>query len=268
MLQTSGLRLFVKYRFFIIIFLSPIWLTACGGTKLLNEPQPIDLSNPLVTANNEFISVSLLGVILRDGPGTWARNADWDEYLLVITNLSDSDIEVSEINLTDLLGIVLKTNSERKELVSQSRDQVDRYDDSDLAITSGIGAGTILTAGGAIAVVGTAAAISVAPAAALGGAATIGMAPAMVAGAVLLSPVFAVAGLRRLSNVSKVSRVIEERSAVFPLKIKSGEEVLIDVFYPLAPSPRQLEIKYSTTQGNREFKLPTQDVLPNLHLLP
>lgn len=268
MLKSIGFQFLEKSLFIFIIFAILVMVTGCGGTKLLTESQPIDLSAPILTANNESIRVNLLGVIVRDSPGTWARNADWDEYLLVITNLTDSDIEINEINLTDLLGIVLQTNSDRKELVSLSRDAVDRYDDSDLKITSGIGAGTILTAGGAIAVVGTAAAVSVAPAAALGGAATIGMAPAMVAGAILLSPVFAVAGLKRLSNESKVSQVIEERSTDFPLAISSGEEALIDLFYPLAPAPQQLEIKYETTEGNRDFILSTENALPGLHILP
>ncbi len=267
MLKSFRFQLLKKIKVLVFIVSILVIVTGCGGTKLLSEPHPIDISSPLVTASNEFISVSLMGVIVRDGPGTWARKADWDEYLLIITNLSDADIEINEISLTDLLSLVFVTNSNRKELVGMSRDAVDRYDDSDLAITSGIGAGTVLTAGGAIAVVGTAAAVAAAPAAALGGAATIGMAPAMVAGAVLLSPVFAVAGLKRLSNVSKVSRVIAVRSTDFPLTIASGEEVLVDVFYPLSPSPQQLKINYIRSGGNNDLVLPTQDVLSGLHML-
>lgn len=265
--KSSGFLLLKKSKVPVFIVSILVFVTGCGGTKLLSEPHPIDISRALVTAKNESISVSLMGVIVRDGPGTWARKADWDEYLLIINNLSNADIEINEISLTDLLSIVFETSSDRKELVGMSRDSVDRYDDSDLKITSGIGAGALLTAGGAIAVVGTAAAVSVAPAAALGGGATIGMAPAIVAGAVLLSPVFAVAGLKRLSNVSKVSRVIAERSTDFPLTINSGEEALVDVFFPLSPSPLQLEINYTKSGSSSNLVLPTQDVLSGLHML-
>jgi len=268
MLNSIGFRFLEKSLFFLFLFFILVLLTGCGGTKLLTEPLPIDVTSPLVAVNNDSIRVSLLGIIVRDGPGTWARNADWDEYLLTIANLTDSAIEIKEVNLTDLLGVVLMTNSDRRELVRLSRDMVNRYEDSDLEITSGIGAGTVLTAGGAIIAVGTAAAVSVAPAAALGGAASVGLAPAMLAGAVLLSPVFAVAGLKRMSNVSKVSRVIEERSTDFPLMINSKEEVLIDLFYPLAPSPLQLEINYGDSSGDRNYILNTETVLSGLHILP
>jgi hypothetical protein len=221
-----------------------------------------------VASSNESIHVNLLGLIVRDGPGTWARNADWDEYILTITNISDSDIEIIRINLVELSGIVLEANSDRRELVSMSLDAVDRYADSDLEITSGVGAGTVLTAGAAVAVVGTAAAVAAAPAAALGGAAAIGTGPALVAGAVLLSPVFAVAGLRRMSNVNKVGRMIEERSTDFPFIIQSGKEVLVDIFYPLAPSPLQLEINYRTADVAGNFIFSTNDILSGLHILP
>lgn len=268
MLKPHGFQLVAKAQYFLLLCFHLVILTGCEGKKLLSEPQPMDLSNPLLVVSDESIQASLLGVVVRDGSGTWARNADWDEYLLTIANLSDSAIEINQIQLTELLGVVLEADSDRRKLVSMSRDALDRYEDSDLEITSGIGAGTVLTAGGAVVVVGTAAAVAAAPAAALGGAAAIGTGPALVAGAVLLSPVFAIAGLRRISNASKVSRVIEERSTDFPLTIQSGEEVLVDLFYPLAPSPQQLEIKYQTDDTEKGLILVTDNVLSGLHMLP
>lgn len=204
-------------------------MTGCGGTKLLSEPNAIDLDTPLVSIESSGIRISLLGVIVNNGPGAWARNTDWDKYLLSIENLSESEIVISQINLKDFLGNLFEPSADRKTLVSLSYNQIDRYENGDLEVTSGIGAGTVLATGAAVAVVGAAAAV---PAATMGGAAAIGTGPVLVAGAVLLSPVFVVAGLRRMSNTSKVSRVIETRASELPQTIGSGEEVLVDVFYP------------------------------------
>jgi hypothetical protein len=66
-----------------------IVLSGCGGTKVLKEPEPLQLTNILASTANEQISATLDWVIVRDGPGTWAKNADWDEYLLTVTNLSE-----------------------------------------------------------------------------------------------------------------------------------------------------------------------------------
>jgi len=75
-------------RFATFCFL--LALTACGGTKVLKEPDSFVATQPLVTASDQTLSVALDWVIVRDGPGTWAKNSDWDEYLLRVRNQSGS----------------------------------------------------------------------------------------------------------------------------------------------------------------------------------
>lgn len=258
---------FPRYSVLLLQVCTCLCLLGCGGTKLLNEVQPIDIEEPLISRSDTVLSAHLLAVIVRDGPGTWARKADWDEYLISITNISESDIQVTNIELTDSLGVRMENSSDRKELVNESKNTVRRYKGSGLNVTSGIGTATLITTGAAVVVVGTAAAAAAAPAAILGGATTVGMAPAMVAGAVLLSPVFAVAGLRRLSNGKKVSAAIAERSTLLPLQILPGEEILLDQFYPLAPSPLAIEITYTVAGEENIVVLDTSDVLNGLHLV-
>jgi hypothetical protein len=52
-------------------------LSGCGGTKVLKEAQPIQTTRPLATASDQQVTAILDWVIVRDGPGTWAKNADW-----------------------------------------------------------------------------------------------------------------------------------------------------------------------------------------------
>ena len=70
-------------------------LSGCGGTKVLKEAQPIQTTQPLATVSDQQVTAILDWVIVRDGPGTWAKNADWDEYLLRIRNLSEQSISRS-----------------------------------------------------------------------------------------------------------------------------------------------------------------------------
>ena len=69
--------------------LSACLLAGCGGTKVLKESQPIQTTKPLAAASDRQVSATLDWVVVRDGPGTWAKNADWDEYLLTVNNQSE-----------------------------------------------------------------------------------------------------------------------------------------------------------------------------------
>ena len=65
-------------------------LVGCGGSKVLKEPNPFAVTQSLATASDQRLYATLDWVIVRDGPGTWAKNVDWDEYLIRIQNLSDT----------------------------------------------------------------------------------------------------------------------------------------------------------------------------------
>jgi len=65
-------------RFATFCFL--LALTACGGTKVLKEPDSFVATQPLVTASDQTLSVALDWVIVRDGPGTWANRNQSGSY--------------------------------------------------------------------------------------------------------------------------------------------------------------------------------------------
>ncbi len=67
-------------------------------------------------------------VIVRDGPGTWAKNSDWDEYLLRVSNLSDQPIRVTRLTVVDSLSTRIESQSTRKALVSGSKETAQRYE--------------------------------------------------------------------------------------------------------------------------------------------
>ncbi len=243
-------------------------LPGCGGTKILKEPQPLELTNELASTANEQISVTLDWVIVRDGPGTWAKNADWDEYLLTVVNQSESEIQILDVAVVDSLETRLASSSRRKLLVKESKKTAKRYKGSNLKVKAGFGAGTMFATGAGIAVVGTAAAYGAATAALASGTATAGGAAIATSGVVLLAPVLIVGGIVRASNNSRVSQEIEARHTELPLTVLSGNTSSLVLFFPLAPSPRQVEITYAGRNGAQTLIVDTSEALQGLHLVP
>jgi len=243
-------------------------LPGCGGTKILKEPQPLELTNELASTANEQISVTLDWVIVRDGPGTWAKNADWDEYLLTVVNQSESEIQILGVAVVDSLETRLASNSRRKLLVKESKKTAKRYKGSNLKVKAGFGAGTMFATGAGIAVVGTAAAYGAATAALASGTATAGGAAIATSGVVLLAPVLIVGGIVRGANNSRVSKEIEARYTELPLAVLSDNTGSLDLFFPLAPSPRQIEITYVGRYGEQTLIIDTSEALHGLHLVP
>ena len=63
-----------------LLVLTGLLLTACGGTKVLKEPIPQPTDTVLASVQDERMHVDLQWVIVRDGPGTWSRPADWEHH--------------------------------------------------------------------------------------------------------------------------------------------------------------------------------------------
>jgi hypothetical protein len=235
-----------------------LMLMGCGGTKLLKEPEPLVVAQALATSSDAQLSVTLDWVIYRDGPGTWAKNVDWDEYLIRVEHLGDADIQIKSINVTDSLHNLISPGATRKELVKGTKQTKKRYKDYGLKVKAGASTGTILAAGAV-----TAVAVSGAGAAAMYGSTAVA---AGAATGVLLVPVLAVGGVVRGINNSKVNNEIERRQSHFPMELLVGEEKSLDVFYPLAPSPTLVVLTYIDSNGEHTIIVDTADALHGLHI--
>ncbi len=240
-------------------------LSGCGGSKVLKEPQPIEIKQPLATASDERLSAILNWVIVRDGPGTWAKNADWDEYLMRVQNRSDEPIRVTKIVVFDSLGTQIEPVGNRSMLVDRSKDVARRYKDEGLKVKAGEGAETLAVAGGVLTVAGAAVGI-----AALSGSTSALAASSAAAGAVVLGPVLlvsgAVAGMVKTINNQEVGEQIYSRHTLLPAVLTAAQEQRLDLFFPLAPSPSQIEITYVDSRGQHTLIIDTQAALEGLHL--
>jgi hypothetical protein len=254
-----------KRLFAIGITISLVSLFGCGGTKVLKESRPLQITQPLGVASDQQKTATLDWVIVRDGPGTWAKNADWDEYLLRVSNRSDRPITVTRISVVDSLDMRIAPESGRKQLVKSSKNTVRRYKGSGIKVKAGRGAGTMLVAGAAVTTVGVGAVAAAGYGAAMTGTAA-GAAGAAAGGLLLLGPALAVGGIVRGVNNSKVNKEIELRQTRLPVEIPAGEEVGFDVFFPLAPSPKRVELTYTDVAGESALVIDTSAALDGLHI--
>ncbi len=236
-------------------------LSACTYHKKLEKPIPLPPAGAIATAVDERLSVTLDSIIVRDGPGSWSKNADWDEYLLHILVSSDQPVEITRIVVVDSLGKHRKPSAIRGDLQSGSKETARRYKDANLDVTAGYGGAGLVVAGYAVG--GASAAVGLATLGTSGAAAG-----AAVAGAVVVAPVLMTAGIVVAVQEMRVQSEIRHRSTEFPVTAAVDQQLLLDVFFPIAPAPQRVEVTYRDASGEHVLVVDTKAALAGLHLLP
>ena len=241
-----------------LVLISMFVLTGCGGAKVLKNPEAHVVTQELVTGSDQTLSADLDWVIVRDGPGTWAKNVDWDEYLITVRNVGGESIRITNITVLDSLGTRVESRNDRKQLVKGTKETKRRYKGEGLQVKAGWGTGTLFAAGAA----------SVAGSAAVVASAGVFSSTAGVAatGGLILLPAFAVGGVVRGVNNGRVNKQIESRQTPLPLVLQDDEDQTIHAFFPLTPSPIQIEVPYVDSEGDHILVVDTQAALEGLHL--
>ncbi len=146
-----------------VVFLGvALALGACGGTKLVKHPEPAPTQAALSEASDQRAIASLDWVIVRNGAGAWAKNADWDEYLIQAVNTSHEPVRVTGVAVFDSLGNRIESRSDRSQLVKGSKQSVKRYRDSGLEVKAGMGGTGLVVAGAAAGIAGCGVAVGTA----------------------------------------------------------------------------------------------------------
>lgn len=250
----------LKPGFAVVLFLNACLLAGCGGSKVLKEPEPLVVQQALAAASDERLTVTLDWVIVRDGPGTWAKNVDWDEYLISTRNDGEQMLVIKSVTVIDSLDNRIETGVNRKQLIKGAKTAKRRYKGEGLKVKAGAGAGTMMVAGAATA----ATAVSVGVGVGLYGSSALAGA---AVGGLVLAPVLAVGGVMRGVNNGRVNNQIELRQTLLPIALQEKEAKTLDVFFPLTPSPQQIELTYVDSEGDHVLIVDTRAALDGLHLL-
>ena len=246
-------------------------LAACGGgTKLVRHPAQDSaamLTAPeVVHSDDGTLRAALHAVVLRNGPGSWARNADWDEYYVQVTNLSAAPVQLSGVAVFDSTGTRLAALDDRKALVGASKASAKRYRQQGIKVTTGAGSAGLVLAGAGVAVAGVGTAMGAAYGSLLAGGGTAAGATAAAGAMMLAGPAIAIAGIVRAVHNGQVKDELGRRAPDWPLALAPNETRALDFFVPLAPSPTHVEFDYSAAGADRKLDLDVQLPLNGLHV--
>lgn len=215
-------------------------------------PPPVALN---LTATQPSVEAVLHSVIVYQGPGSWKRDAYWDEYVMTFTNRGPAALIVRSAVLTDFQGTTTSPGSSPWELEKQSRS----YESQLLATTGNllkIGAGAMAT---------TSAAFAVGAAMAGGMSGYLGLGLAAVSVGVVL-PAYAIgAVVRNVSSKHRIEEEFDERCLRLPLALAPGARVQGSLFFRISPGPKRLAVQCRAGNELREVAIDLSP-LKNLHL--
>lgn len=122
-------------------------LFGCGDNKMIRRLEPVLVTQPLAAALAQHLAVKLDAVIFQGGPGSWVKNAGWDEYLIRVRNVGDESIEIIGITVVDSLGIRIEPGLSRSQLGNGPRKTKRHYKGEWLKVRAGINGGVLVGAG-------------------------------------------------------------------------------------------------------------------------
>jgi hypothetical protein len=228
-------------------------LSACVSQKYKRA----DKKTPPAQALNVKFPPSTLDAALyteiSDGsPGSWKREAFWDEYVVVLHNQGEQALQVSAVVLTDYAGASRAPGDDPWALERESKTLERRYREAGIAFARVAAPRAIVTAAepGVVASAGVGSA---------------GAAAAATATAVAL-PVYGltVFGIN-MHHKADIRKEFERRRLRLPSTLSPGESRTGSFFFPMVPNPRALSVKWSGGSGDGDLTLPL-DFLEGLHV--
>ena len=232
-------------------------LSACSPQlRMVKEPSVEQIPDYRWAATApDGLTVTVHTVLVRNDPGSWVRDADWDEYILTVKNFSRSAMKIEFLRLySPYLPASQQSSLALQQLEDQSHDTLHKV--RDVTVVAGSGA---LAAGATVA--------------ATAGAGYIGAAAAVPA-AMLTLPylqysVDQTVERRHLEHEDRslIELTILERGMHLPLAIPPDGEATRSAFFPLTPAPNRLVIDYRVDGDRRSLEVPLT-ALAQLHLKP
>jgi len=220
------------------------WLVACLTTEYRASRRDTLPAAPLnLEATQPPLAASLRTLIVYDGPGSWKRQALWDEYVLTVRNQGDAALVITAASLIDYAGARRQPGDDPWQLEKESQTLEQRYLRDGIAFARSeipdapvFGAGAVGDAAGTLfsSVSATASSASV-----------VGL------------PVYylVVYGVNR-NNKATAAAEFARRRLVLPLTLFGGESQTGSLFLPMAPNPQALVLRWSGVGTANEMVLP------------
>lgn len=200
-----------------------------------------------ISGADAALVATLHTVIVYRGPGSWKRNAYWDEYVVTITNPGRESVTLSQAELIDWQDQVVIAGDDPWKLEKESKEWKKGLHKAGLDTLVHIGA-----------VIGVAGVIETA---------AISSGSIVLGGATVVAlPIYAVGAI--VTNVSSRRQVATEfnkRRLVLPLTLAPGETRSGSLFFRISPSPKTLTL-LGTSEGKQVRVVIGLESLAGLHL--
>ena len=82
----------------------------------------------------------------------------------------------------------------------------------------------------------------------------------------VLAPVLIVGGMVQSKNKDWVARELVSRHTPLPVDLAPQELQSLIIFFPLAPSPRRIELVYVDSNDEHKLIIDTREILQGLHI--
>ena len=187
-----------------------------------------------LTTPGQFVQPTVHAVVVFGGPGSWKKEAYWDEYVVSIANHGATPVAIESVLLTGIAGASVSPHDNPWALEKVSRSAASRNFGmaKDVAVQLGGGLATVLGVG----LIG---------AASVGGGATVlgGIAAGAAAtGAVVVTAPLVVGTslYRNYSGRKEIEAEFTRRRLAPPITVPPGQRVQGSLFFPITPSPTRL----------------------------
>ena len=233
-------------------------VAACTpASRMVREPQA-DGGLVLETrsSGDAEAALTVARVVVRNGAGSWVRDASWDEYVVALENAGEGPVQVVDVSLASEHLEAVHPNADLAALERQTSAQLRVLQTAGVAVVAGYAAGALAFA-------------SVA-----GGGSQVGVIAAASA-AVVMIPVAAVAGGIYMHKKHKRQRLdrelmqaeIARRALPLPVEIAAGSTREGSWFFPITPAPKQLLVRFQQGGAEREIRVDLPE-LSQLHIKP
>jgi len=229
-----------------------ILFAGCTSPKYQLVPEE-EFKPPVVfdcIVEDEIIETRLVTLIYYKSPGSWKKQAKWDEYVFLITNLTTEPVFISSILIEDPLDSLIQPGLDPWDLERASDKAVSyfgKYAKAGIQTTFDVRPEVLV---GAVMVEGAGLAL---------GAALQGSAALLTLGAftlVVLPAVLVVGAGTYVKNgmaEDVISEHFDSRRFHFPFTIQPGEFAQGSVFFPIVPSPGKFIVSYSLGDTDSEI---------------
>jgi len=226
-------------RLFILLLMA-VFVSGCATTRFISSPTPPKELN--ISGKDENFEVVLEHIILPNGPGSWVKDALWDEYVLTLRNLSDKDVTAERFRIIDPRGAYINSGYNPLQLESASRMLANTYKEIGITTAVGVGSEALLLAGG--------------------------LAAAPIALAAL--PVYEVCSMGKTFSEAQDNEKINKEFTgrmLTAVALSGNATVTGSVFFPIIPSPKSLVIDYRMKSEVKMLEI-SLEKMAGLHVAP